>query len=242
MNETKVKPYIARIKQWKVRAMVASYLSAGQEFKQLTRTIKKKSVKSLETLRQISDVLYEVKEDHHLVFERLLEPEKHKFEKTGKFFPNKIELDFMNNVGLLFHKILVARELKYLTEHYADNAATFQEIDSNFKGQLTVIERLFDAGLKIIKDMICQNKENVLLLTLLIENSSLTRSSFGFAADKALERFAGNEGLDNLYYRLGKYYSDCGRPVEARTMLKRAVRENKTHRRASQLLLEIVQK
>ncbi|RMF66357.1 MAG: hypothetical protein D6743_06540, partial [Calditrichaeota bacterium] len=151
-----VKPYLVRIKDWKIKNMVMLYLEARGRFKEFNRMLRKGNFPSFERLREISEMLFEIKEDHHLLFKRLLDPQKHRFEKADKFTPNHLEIEFMNNIGLLFHKVTVARELKYVMEHYVEQSETFQRTKENLKVNIARIDELFDEGIEILTALISE--------------------------------------------------------------------------------------
>ncbi|MFQ6113943.1 MAG: hypothetical protein ACE5NG_07610 [bacterium] len=91
MDDTnKVKAYLIQIKDWKIRNMVMLYLEAREKFKTYSRMIRSDVNISFEGMREICDILYEIKEDHHLIFKRALDPKRKKFEKAHKFMPDEI--------------------------------------------------------------------------------------------------------------------------------------------------------
>lgn len=239
LDNTSVKPYLARIKKWKIRNMVMLYLEAREKFKNYRRLLKRGTFISFERMREICDILFEIKEDHHLLYKRLIDPRKNKFEKTHKFMPDKIETEFMNNIGLLFHKVMVARELKYLMEHYVEESDTFQKNKDNLEEQLRKISMLFDEGIEILKSLISCNKNNLLLLTLLLENPDMTKKHFGKNAVQLVEQFGNGKGLDDVYFSVGKYYLECGRKDKAKNMLQYALKKNSQHQLAKNLLSEL---
>ena len=234
-----VKPYIARIRSCKIRNVVRLYLEARELFRQYRKLLRKGNYLSFEKMREISDILYEVKEDLHLIYKRLLDPRKKKFEAARKYVPDEVELALMNNVGLLFHKIFVARELKYVLEHYVEESETFKVNQENLQTHLQRINLLFDEGLEILKEFISRNTDDFLLLTLLLEDPDATRKQFGQNAVRLVEQFGGGKGLDEIYFSVAQYYLKCGRHEQARRMLKNAVRNNSDHRAAAALLEEM---
>ena len=106
---------------------------------------------SFEEIRDICGTLYALKEDQHLIYRRLIDPEKNAFEDSHKFLPDGITTGFLNNVGLLFHKVMVARELLYLLEHYVEQTEVFNENKSNLEVLLREIDELFEEGLEILE-------------------------------------------------------------------------------------------
>lgn len=231
-NTEEVKPYLRRIKDWKIRNMVMLYLEAREQFLACRKMLKKDFFLSFGKMREICDILYEIKEDHHLIFKRLVDPQKNRFEQAHKFMPNKIETEFMNNIGLLFHKVMVTRELKYVMEHYVEESDAFQKTKDNLQDQLNKIDELFDEGIEILKSLIARYKNNILLLTLLLENAARTKRHFGQNVAEILDPFTGGKGLDEVYYSVGKFYAANGWNAKATKMLKEALKRNPRHKDA----------
>lgn len=232
MAQDDVKPYLARIKDWKVKNMVRNYLLARRDFKSYQQSSAKGMSLAFAAMKEIGDRLYEVKEDHHLLYKRVVDPNKNKFEDARKFTPNKIEIDFMNNVGLIFHKILVARELKYVMEHYVEESETFLRNQESLHSNLQKIDLLFDEGLEIVKSFILSQPDNILLLTLLLDDTEKTSRHFGKNTAEIIRQFGNGRSLGDLYYRVGKYYLYCGRREHAKRMFKSAVKVDAQHRKA----------
>ncbi|MFQ6113942.1 MAG: hypothetical protein ACE5NG_07605, partial [bacterium] len=72
----------------------------------------------------------------------------------------------MKNIGLLFHKVMVVRELKYSMEHYVEASEAFQKSKEDLQFHLKKIDSLFDEGIEILKDLVGRYRDNILLLTL----------------------------------------------------------------------------
>lgn len=235
-----VKPYVQRVKNWKIRNMVMLYLEAREQFRSIRSvSVRRSARRSFDTMREICDMLYEIKEDHHLLYRRLVDLKKKKFEKTYKFMPDTVDLDFMNNIGLLFHKVMVARELQYVLEHYVEESETFQRTKESLDNQLALIASLFDDGIRILKELIRRNNDNMLLLTLLLENSEMVKRHFGAGADAFIREFVTDRGLDEVYFSVGRFYFECGRRDNAARMLKAALKQNSKHEPARGLLAEL---
>ncbi len=231
-----VKPYLRRIKNWKIRNMVLLYLEAREKFLTYRELLEEGVFISFERMWELCDMLYEVKEDHHLLYKRLLDPGKKKFETALKFMPNEIELQFMNNVGLLFHKLMVARELRYQTEHYVEKDETFHRNEENLQIHLRNIGALFEDGIGILKSLVVSNRDNPLLLTLLLENIELAKNHLGDEARDVIRQLADASKLDDIYCSVGAYYLQCGWTDKAKTMFSSALKENARHKEAKQQL------
>jgi len=231
-NKTEIKPYLARVKNWKTRNIVMLYLEARGEFKNYRRSSRGGNFLSFDKLREICEVLFEIKEEHHLVYKRLIDPQKNKFEKGHKIMPGEIETKFMNNIGLLFHKVMAARELKYVMEHYVEEGDTFQKNKESLRTQLEKIDALFEEGIDVLTSLIKENRDNILLLTLLLEDPKRTKKHFGKNAMGIIEQFGDGEGLAEVYFNVGKYYADSGWSTKAKRMFESALKENSDHKSA----------
>ncbi len=231
-EDVKVKPYLSRIKNWKIRNMVMLYLEAREKFKAYKRMLRKGIFISFEKMIEICEILYEIKEDHHLLFKRHIALKKNKFEKTHKFMPDAIETEFMNNIGLLFHKVMATRELKYVMEHYVEESETFKNTQESLQYHLNRIDILFDEGIEILKSLIGHYSDNILLLTLLLEDPIRTKKHFGKNIYEILEQFVDGKGLDEVYYSVGSFYLTNGWTDKAIKMFEEAFKRNPKHSNA----------
>lgn len=238
-QENEVKPYLIRIKNWQIRNMVMLYLEAREKFKNYRRMVRSGVFLSFEKMREICDVLFEIKEAHHLLFKKLVNPKKMKYEKTNKFTPDEVEMQFMNNIGLLFHKVMVARELKYLMEHYFEESEEFKKSQEELQNHLKKIDALFDDCIEIVKSLIQKYKNNILLLTLLLDEPDRTKKHFGQNAEEIIEQFGNAKDLDEVFYCVGKYYAHNGWKSKAKEMFREALKRNPKHQNAQKNLLHL---
>jgi len=234
-----VKPYFLQIRNWKIRNMVLLYWEAREMFLASRRLLRKDVFLRFDKMKELSDILFEIKEEHHLIFKRLVDLQKKKFEKSRKIMPDEIETEFMNNIGLLFHKIMVMRELKYLRDHYVEENDAFQKSEESLLYNLNKIEELFERGIEILKSLISRHKDNILLLTLLLEDPDRTKRHFGQDLNDMLEQFVDGRGLDEVYYSVGKFYAENGWNDKAKKMLKEAMKRNPGHQNAKAELAKI---
>ncbi|MFQ5486325.1 MAG: hypothetical protein ACE5DO_13465 [Desulfobacterales bacterium] len=96
MSKTQeVKPYLRRIRDWKIRNMVMLYLEARELFNACRKSLQQKGFMPFDKMREMCNVLYAAKEEHHLIFKRQIDPPKKRFEDVHKFMPDKNEIDFM---------------------------------------------------------------------------------------------------------------------------------------------------
>lgn len=234
-----VKPYLVNIKKWKIKNIVMRYLEARDIFKSNSGFLSRTSTVSFQQMRDLSDVLYQMKEDCHLLYKRVVDPQKNKFEDSDKFTPDECEQALINNIGLLFHKVLVVRELKYVMEHYVEDEIAYERNLNNFKTQIEYIDSLFDDGIEVLKKLIVHNNHNFLLLTVLLEDPNKAKKHFGENAYKLVEQFGNGKGLDEIYYSVALYYIQCGHFEKAKKMLRNSLKKNKNLTKARKLMAEI---
>lgn len=230
-NENGVKSYFLRIRDWKVRNMVMMYLEAREKFmaSRPRRSVFKGASVSYDRLKAVSDLLFEVKEDHHLIFKRVLDPEKGKFEKSHKITPDDVEAEFMNNIGLLFHKLMVTRELKYYMENYVEDYRDLQRSNDNLQYHLEKIEELFVHGVEILRNLLSRYKDNILLISYMIEEQSKIRRHFDRDVFSLLREYWDGQGMDEVYFVIGKYCVKNGWREKAAKILKEALKLNPQH-------------
>jgi hypothetical protein len=239
MDKQQVGPFLRQNKDWKIRQMVAGYLEARRIFLETHQRVNSSTFVSFEQLVQVGEILYQVKESHHLLFKRLVSPQSRKFEDVNKFTPNDIEISFMNNLGLLFHKAMVARELKYLIEHYEekddDSSLRWKELHS----YLEEMSRLFTVGLEILSDFIRLHRDSVILMSYLIEDCAGASSEVRPGGEPLLTRFVEPDELAEVHERVARYYLESGWTDRAVKILQRLLEIDSANQFASASLQEL---
>lgn len=230
--------YLLTIKNWKIRRMVAGYLEASEQFHEAYSHAEPKIAFPFKSIEHICNILYELKEDHHTIFRRVVGPEKVKQEDRHKLKPGQADIDFIANVGRLFHKALVARELKYLHKHY-DPLRNNTTAAADLILQLQEIDKLFKDGVPVLVEFIRIHAANVLLLALLLEKPRTVRRTIGVYAPHLLRQITGQNNLLATYYLVGKYYLEGGWYQKAEKMLHKILRNNPKHAEARKALDEI---
>lgn len=239
MPDTKeICSYLVSIKHWKMRNMIEGYLRARQLFKNQQQGMKKNRLFSLQALREICDFLYHVKEDHHLIFRRDGE-EKRYPNGNHKLAPGQTETIFIDNVGLLFHKVLVARELRYLLEHYAKDNVLWEGHCATLSENLEKINALFDDGVGRVVDLIRAHADNVLLITFLLENSGWVCKSLGMKPKQLFHELLHAENEEYAYMQAADYYVESGWHDKAKEVLQKILKKNPHHEGARNLYAQI---
>jgi hypothetical protein len=228
------KNYLTAIKDWKIRNMIAGYIEARMLFKSFRLDAKSKRIIPSEELHKICDILFEVKQQFHLLFKRPEDSDGTR--STARIQPKTQETSFFNNVGLLFHKVLMARELRYIIEHYQAAQPPPQNGFDTVKESLEQIDRLFDEGVQHVIDLIQAHRDNPLLITYLIEDAFRIGKVLQVNCDEMLMKMTEKPTPETAYMMTARYYIESGWYEKAVDMLKRVLKMNAANVEARQLL------
>jgi len=231
-----VSPYVKNIKDWKIREILSGYFDAILTFRKHHRSRRKKEKITFSTLRKICDILYDAKESFHLLFRRIMNPKKKIFEQSNKLTPNDLEIQLMNNIGILFHRVMVARELKYLIDYYEVDSEGYEEAKLSLDNNLEKIDMLFNHGIEIILKIIDNYHDNILLLTYFLENKTSLKKIFKNGFEDIIKIFVKNRDLEDIYLEAGKYYLESGWNDRARDAFRLVLKLFPTHSEAKLLL------
>jgi len=235
MNE-KISSFVKANKPWIIRKVLADYLRAKNMFSNIDRESNHGRTVNFESLKKLSDLLFAIKEDLHLIFKHVVDPLTGQFEKAQKYTPNRDETEFVNNVGLLFHKAMVAREVKYVMEHYASYSEDYTESNASLDSYLRRIRALFDDGILLIKKLLVDYANNVVVLSYLLENDHYLEETLGEDIQELCKQIVGADQLDSAYIRGGLYCLESGWRDRARKILSDAIKLNPHNKEARQLL------
>ena len=160
----KIRPFLAINRQWMIKRILVSYFRAKNTFANIDREVDAGRGVTFDNILKLSDGLFKAKEEMHLLFQRARadgQPAEHeKLEPTG------LEVDLINNVGLLFHKAMVVREQVYILEHYADESADRTLTRADLDVYMGKMRNLFNQGLEIISGLLRDYRDNEVLLIL----------------------------------------------------------------------------
>ena len=169
-------------------------------------------------------------------------PHNREFEESPKITPNEDEIAFMNNVGLLFHKSLVARELKYILEYYEDSGnEIYEETRVELIRVLQQVRELFKNGIDILLLILQHQVNNIPLLTYVLENKTLVEKATGMKLIEILKFISGDLQIDQVYYQVGKFYFESGWKEQARNMFEQTLQLNPQNESAKQVLENFTQ-
>ncbi|NOZ61813.1 MAG: tetratricopeptide repeat protein [Calditrichaeota bacterium] len=236
-NET-VSPYIHKVKDWKIRQIFWGYFAAMYLFVS-NYDQKKGKFPTFSTLRKICDLLYDAKENFHLIFKRVLNPKKKIFEQADKLTPDSLELMLMNNIGILFHRVMVARELRYIIDHYSGDSDEYKEAKTSLEMNLGKLNKMFVTGMEITLKILHKYKNNVLLLIYFLEHRTMLKKLFKKQYSKIMEILTQDRSMNDIYLECAKYYLENGWYKQAQTILKSVLRKKPESEEAADLLAQI---
>jgi hypothetical protein len=231
----KIRPFLAINKQWMIKKILVTYFRAKNTFANIDRELQAGHDTTFDRILKLSDVLFVVKEDLHLLFQRITPGRRAIEHENEKIVPSGLEVDLINNVGLLFHKAMVAREQAYILEHYADESADSSLTRANLNSYIDKMRVLFNEGLQIINSLLLDYRDNEVLLYYMITNEHYIRFVFGEELDALLKRMYGQE-IDRAYLLAGAFCLNSGWEEGSRKCLLEALRLNPRNREAKNLL------
>jgi len=241
MEEAKIKisPYIAGIKDRKIRQIIGRYLDAYGSFKEYNKSFHEGVMMSFSNLRKVHDILWDIKENFHLIYKRILNPKKKIFEQASKFIPSESEINFWNNVGLLFHKVMVARELKYVLDYYEEDSSGYQDTKASLERNLDRINLLFDQGVELLVQMLENYQNNIQLITYFLDNKEKCESLLKKNIKELLEILSHGRDIEDIYMDAVHYYQNSGWTDKAEEVLRALLKINPSHEKAALMLQAI---
>jgi len=231
-TKTKIRPYIIGTKDRKIRDIIASYLEAYSSFKDYNRLFHEGIIMSFSNLKKVHDILWNIKENFHLIYKRVLNPKKKIFEATNKFTPSDEEIKFMNNIGLLFHKVMVARELKYVLDYYEEDSDSYLETKASLERNLDRINLLFDQGLELLQNLLGNYQNNIQLITYFLEHREDCEAIFNKKIEDLLQLLSRGRNIEDVYIDVIHYYQNSGWNDRANQILSQLLKINPTHEKA----------
>ncbi len=224
MAET-MSPFLAMNKQWMIKKILATYFRAKNMFANLDRERQSGAAVSFDKLMKLSEILFVVKEDTHLLFKRAAATRAERRLDSQRLVPIDKEIELINNVGLLFHKAMAARELAYVVEHYSDSASDMLNNKASLDSYVLKMRHLFEEGMELIKILFRAYKDNVVLLHYMIKNEHYV--SYVFGEDlHALFRKMHDDQIDHAYMQAGLFCLDSGWLDSAKRCFQEALRVN----------------
>ena len=216
--------YVLKSKSWIIKNVLSNYFKAYNLNADIYREHHSKKGVQFQKLKQLSGILFSAKEDLYLVYKRLVDPRQNVFERADKYTPNEAEIHFINNVGILFHKSMVARELKYMLEYYeTESDPDYADIKSSLDDNIERLKTLFTKGLGLIQPFLANYKDDAVVLSFLMENSRYIEAILGKSVHSLFEELTGGENVIDLYARVAEYFRDSGWDDKAKKVLTDAL-------------------
>jgi hypothetical protein len=134
---------------------------------------------------------------------------------------------------------MVAREFKYVMEHYSGDSEDYAEITQSFNYYLNKVEQLWKDGLDILAVLLKDYRTNVLVLSYLLENNRYVKKSIGFGINDILNPTGDTSELDKAYNRVAQYFIESGWKDRARRILGEALKLNPGNKAAAEHLVKL---
>ncbi|MBN2013344.1 hypothetical protein JW960_28695 [candidate division KSB1 bacterium] len=236
-----ITPYIERIRDWKIREMVAGFILAKSTFEKHSKRKDGEIHISFGTLRLLCDILFHAKEHHHQIFKRIVNAKKKQFEDCNKYTPDSSEINFMNSVGLLFHKMVVTRELTYMLDYYTEDSSGYQETKNSVDRHLQRISTLFKQGILAMIEMLhSENQQkNVHLATYFIENPAICPEQLNMPLEQVLTEVLGKTSVEDAFMESAQYSKESGWFDKSRRLCQSILERNPRHKPAQKLLASL---
>ncbi len=234
----KIRPFLAINKQWMIKKILVTYFRAKNTFANIDREGQNGHDVEFDRILKLSDVLYGIKQDMHLLFQRGWPGRHGAGNEHEKVQPSHLEVELINNVGLLFHKAMVVREQAYILEHYSDVGTEGGANRASLKANIDKMRALFNQGLAIITRLLHDYRNNEVLLYYMITNEHYIHFVFGEELESLLRRMHGRQ-IDEAYLLAASFCLNSGWEEGGRKCLQEALRINPDNERAQNLLLDV---
>ncbi|MDZ7314852.1 MAG: hypothetical protein ONB24_01890 [candidate division KSB1 bacterium] len=235
MATNTVCPYVVRHQSWLIKNVLSNYFKSIEVFSSLYQEIAEGCQINFARLKKLSDLLFRVKEDLHLIYKRISDPQKREYEKALKCLPNETEQAFINHVGLMFHKVMVARELQYMIEYYgADQDENIKELEKSLREYFERIHNLIAKGSSLLADFIALFSQDVVVCSFLYE-------SFKNVQSAPLQQMTSqmNGYLGENWFRIAEYYAESGWYPKAKAVLEELLSSNPDHEKGKALMAAV---
>jgi len=232
-----VSPYIRSIKEWKIREVITGFLEAKALFEE--HITNDDGFVPFNILKDVCNILYDTKENHHLIYKKIIDPQKRSFEHANKFTPNEQDIAFMNNIGLLFHKVMVARELTYIFDIYQEDSVSYQDTRASLERNLHRIAQLFQQGIEIQLNMLKTHTNNIHLITYILENEEFCTQQFNTDLQSLLQILTKKTSSAEAYLMTVEYYMQSGWFDKAKNICEKMLHIEPNNPRAMEFLTQL---
>lgn len=234
-----VSDYLEKRKSWIIKNVLSNYFKACNLYANIYREYASGKDVSFERLKQLTEILFAIKEELHLVYKRLKNPRKNIYESSGKYTPNESEMNFINNVGLLFHKTMVARELKYMLDYYEPDAdEDYYEVKHSLDDYMKRLANLFNKGVTLIPLFLRNFSNDVVVLSYFLEHDRYAESVLGVDISSIFEHLQENSESISANIKVAHYLLKSGWKDRAKRVLYDALQKNPHDSRIHDLLMQ----
>lgn len=230
--------YFEKSKSWLIKSILSNYFKAVLINKEIYQNYHSGADVTFSRLKELTELLYRSKEDLHLIYKRLTDPRNKIFEDVAKCQPSDAEQDFIYNIGLLFHKATVARELQYMLEYYESEAdLDYMEIKNSLDDYVERLKRLFEKGISLLPSFLSNFQNDVVILSYFYENQQAVEEAIGDRLDRL---FINVDGIasDDHQVDVAAYFWESGWPERAKNILSQALEVNPSNERARKMLID----
>ncbi len=233
------KDFIHRTREWTVRNMVATYISVCEEFRKTYDQCENPEDFPHKKLSELADMLFSLKENSKLIYKPFVKSSNRRKQTDHRFTPDKAEVDFLVIIGLLYHKMVISRELKYLYVHYDAFSRNYTDTKAELLHNIQNIMLYLEKSMPSLLDYIKYNAANVTLLVFLIDISTKMKKCFGVRGSELLQSVLNDDRLEEKYLLAGKYYFESGRYTESEKLTRKVLRKQPANKDALAMLAQL---
>ena len=230
-------PYVERNRSWIVKNVLSAYLRAANLFQEIYQSFDGAEYQDIpfDYLKQLSDLLFDAKEQLRLIYRRssFLQGKTSQF---GRYNPDSVEFKVINNIGVLFHKATIARELKYMVEFYQTDSEDYNQIKTSLADYIEKIHFFFESGKEAMLPFLKKFKDDVIVLSYLLENEHYVKTTLEIDIEQLLEFFDPQQGIENYYLKVIDFFLESGWMPRAKKLIKSAYDMNPGNERTEQLV------
>jgi len=236
-----VTSFVKKCKSWTIKNVMANYLKAINMYSDILHQYHSGKDIKFSILKQLSEILFSAKEDLHLIYRRLSDPRHNIFEETEKYTPNEAEMNLINNVGLLFHKAMVTREIKYMMEYYETGASEdYFELEDSLHRNIDRMGDLFQKAESLLEKFLANFQDDPVILSYFLENERYVESTLGKNITNLFKHLAKNGDAEKSYIKVANYFIESGWPDRAKRILYEALRFSPGNRTVKAMIARCV--
>lgn len=229
-------PYVERNRSWIIKNVLSAYLRAINLFEEICASFDGSDYQNIpfQHLKQLSDILYDAKEKLRLIYKRssFINIKTGQF---GRYNPDSVEFKVINNIGVLFHKATIARELKYMVEYYQTESEDYNQIKTSLADYIDKMHFFFENGKAALLPFLKKFSADVVVLSFLLENEHYIKTSLGKSIDELLAYFDSKRGNETYYIKVADFFIESGWIPRAKKMIKAAYDMNPENQKTVKL-------